>query len=64
MINAVTVKPASNAPCCASGLVTVTSLVPVVASCAITIRAVRCVAELNVQLVVVMPAPKSQVAPD
>ena len=48
---------------CVSGLVTVTLREPTVALALMAMLAVSCVAELNVQELTVIPAPKLHVAP-
>jgi hypothetical protein len=53
---AVTVKALAKLPLCASGFVTLTARTPVDAAPVIVIFAVSCVAELNVQLVTMIPA--------
>ena len=58
-----TVKPFARLALCASGLVTVTVRVPVVALAAMVMLAVICVAELKAQEFTVIPVPKLQLAP-
>ena len=62
--NWVTEKPFWNTPFRPSGLVTTTERVPTVAVEGTVLFAASCVAELNVQELTVIPAPKLQVAPD
>src|SRR5262249_43161817 len=60
---AVTVKALVRVLACVSGLVTVTLREPTVALALMAMLAVSCVAELNVQELTVIPAPKLHVAP-
>ena len=56
-------KPLVRVLACVSGLVTVTLREPTVALALMAMLAVSCVAELNVQELTVIPAPKLHVAP-